>query len=193
MLINKENEKLIHDFVITSGMSSKDCDIQAKVVNEECDEILNATTLIDTLDGFGDVIFANQALKIINDNYARSSIDVITEIAVDSINNFLLKRKKATATDQQLNEILNCVCVSNMSKFDNSQSEAVLTVRKYKNAGIKTYCEQVGSRFVIRSAEENNEDFPFGKILKSAKNYRAPCFREVILKNNWACAEGEQI
>ena len=190
MLINKENENMIHDFITTSGISSKDCDIQEKVVNEECDEILNATTLTDVLDGFGDVIFANEVLKIINKNYACSSIDVVTELAIEKINKFLFKRKKEEATNNQLNEILNCVCVSNMSKFDSSQLEATITKRKYKDAGIKTYREQVGNLFVTRSAEKDNADFPEGKILKSATNYKAPCFKELILKNNWICAEG---
>jgi len=63
----------------------------------------------------------------------------------------------------QYNKHFSKVTESNFSKFCFSQEEADLTIEKYKNQGIETYCKKRGKYYVVYRKD--------GKILKSI-NYK---------------------
>lgn len=56
----------------------------------------------------------------------------------------------------------NLVHNSNMTKFDNSESDAFITKELYNKGNVETYCKQVGKRWVTFRQEDN-------KVLKSHK------------------------
>jgi len=159
---------------------------QTEALLEELDELITAArekNALDFCDGVGDVYFVLYTLSILDPNKYTIFNDIIKIV----MSAFMLKPTDTNkdALDKLILKIVDEVCNSNLSKFDNSLAEAVLTQTAYKNLGIEsTYRYSTAGECYIpyisyTQRDINGKEYFSGKILKSVNHFVMPNFNDI--------------
>lgn len=171
--MNNENKEMVEQFRICAGITSADQEVQEKVLISECLELITAYAEGDELgfiDGAGGMLFCEKLTDSI------THPDGFNHIA-DKMNAFgfglFLDNKKAFKNRDQ---IVKAVCISNLSKFDKTEFEAIKTKEKYLKIGIATRYELINKLYVARAIGGDHADYPKDMVLKSLAHYKKPDF-----------------
>jgi len=73
------------------------------------------------------------------------------------------------------NELISIIYESNMSKFDDNESDAILTFKKYFNEGVDTYSRKNNGYYITYRKSDN-------KVLKSHM-FKLPDFSKLLNSN----------
>lgn len=163
----KVNEK-VNVFLEVTGLNKnpKAVNNQLKALDEEINELSNALEMkdkIQILDGLGDVCFIIQTLMVLDPkgDYHKLLNDIVY----------------VNTHSKLVDELVDRVCDSNLSKFDLDENEAVNTQLWYgKIKDIETYIDKVGDYYINKSAktqtDNTGKEIFHDKILKSASNFK---------------------
>lgn len=162
-------------------LTKDDKKVLKTVLDSEMEELKQAVTnndLIMVLDGIGDVLFSDILFSHATGNLVDREIG--KSVANAMVHIALKHCYQISQTD--IEYIVKAVSTSNLSKFDTNADDARKTIKKYESMGHKVGQRNKNGLIITYIIKSDDPDFIATKIMKSAVNYKPPCFAELIAK-----------
>lgn len=138
--------------------STKSVAFRNSLIEEETNELLNATNIVDQADAYGDIayVIAGSVIKFSDNKAIREQYEFLLDKHLSEFSVFF--------TSSEMPQIMKEIHRSNMSKACNSLEEAHLTIAKYNYVDDFRVLVKNGKYLIYCNANYN--EIKKGKLLK---------------------------